>query len=878
MLPNMSDILAMSCKHFFALVMWIWGIFWLGCVHRSSQAPAEAQDISADAQKELKPILQLITSYRNQHRQVASDQGVDRHDVKVYQRDETITKLPEWGVGAISGELTPTQIEEIKDYIVQHIGVLGVNDPRKSHLELKSITAADGVTYVRFTQSVERLLYNQEYLIPIEGGSIVVVLKDGNIKEIYNHLLNPPQFDRVVKAEGIELAFSDSEFSQLMWQFKTNEEARGKISRYMTGLAKFVGKTFDTNGFFNRKLSEQRAMLQSFFSVIGEDGTLTFMIGLARHKQLSYVKHGLRPNGRSKWMMMVSEYFNLPIEFDVELPEDDVVNRKLVFRNLRLMHHELAEVNSYVSPFYPNGKKTLGGDSADRAAVQMQKVLQYYQKNFGWNSYRGKDSTNPIEIHTMLRSPGFAENAAWIGKIEKFVIGQGGETIANMTDSVSVLGHEYAHAIVQFSSGLVYRGEPGAINEHFADIQGASIEAEFNNNGRFGFTIGTDILTPQTVATKQNVLNLILTRYNFNQATINNFSLYKPTMRHLYAPLVSFTAQIEHMDEYRRTYPVDCQPSMDNDNCGVHTASGILNRAASLAIGVLGFEKTKGLFFNTVVNRLNATSRFNDYLLQLFNECKADVRFSSQDCDVVLASFAKVGIQHSLLPSPELAPMDVTKSIALNGNAQQTQFLLSRQEFASLTPSVKICGFVDVEEDVVEIEDGKIFPLIVKANHSMRSQGEFKHLVEGSCACVSGSLTHTYTADGKMRSAFANFHVSGSQCTVDSLGRVRRYARGKGPQDPRLRASSATFCGWIKVDSDRNQIQVIDNKFDVFFKTTEQQQSMADQLQGQQCGCVTGAIEKQLNASGIPINRFRAESVKSVQIKTVEDCSPIKWK
>ncbi len=185
-----------------------------------------------------------------------------------------------------------------------------------------------------------------------------------------------------------------------------------------------------------------------------------------------------------------------------------------------------------------------------------------------------------------------------------------------------------------------------------------------------------------------------------------------------------------------------------------------------------------------------------------------------------------------------------------------------------------MAGFAGISK----IEDGTIFPLIIKANHSIRSRGDASKLKEGTCACVSGSLTHTHTADGKMRTAFANFNVSASQCAVDATGRVRRFARGKGPQDPRLSASVASFCGWIKVDSIQNQIQVMDNKYDVLLKIAEQNQSLAEQLKGHQCGCVTGGIEKTLGANGAAINRFRSGTVQSVQIKTVEDCAPIRWK
>lgn len=48
-----------------------------------------------------------------------------------------------------------------------------------------------------------------------------------------------------------------------------------------------------------------------------------------------------------------------------------------------------------------------------------------------------------------------------------------------LTGSLSVIGHELSHAVVQFSGGLVYRDQSGALNESFADVFGA-LATQFN--------------------------------------------------------------------------------------------------------------------------------------------------------------------------------------------------------------------------------------------------------------------------------------------------------------------------------------------------------------------------------------------------------------
>src|SRR4029453_283590 len=48
----------------------------------------------------------------------------------------------------------------------------------------------------------------------------------------------------------------------------------------------------------------------------------------------------------------------------------------------------------------------------------------------------------------------------------------GGQTWNFLSGSVDVVGHELSHGVTDFSSGLIYRNESGALNEAFSDIMG----------------------------------------------------------------------------------------------------------------------------------------------------------------------------------------------------------------------------------------------------------------------------------------------------------------------------------------------------------------------------------------------------------------------
>ena len=52
----------------------------------------------------------------------------------------------------------------------------------------------------------------------------------------------------------------------------------------------------------------------------------------------------------------------------------------------------------------------------------------------------------------------------------------GGQTVDYVAAGLDVLAHEYTHGVTDYTSGLVYRNESGALNEAFSDIMSAGVE------------------------------------------------------------------------------------------------------------------------------------------------------------------------------------------------------------------------------------------------------------------------------------------------------------------------------------------------------------------------------------------------------------------
>jgi hypothetical protein len=89
----------------------------------------------------------------------------------------------------------------------------------------------------------------------------------------------------------------------------------------------------------------------------------------------------------------------------------------------------------------------------------------FYKNRFGWEGYDGDDNEN--EVYTNTSDP-TAYNVNWIGdEFFKF---------KNSQVALDITGHEYTHGVIDHKNGLDQGGEPGALNESFADLMGNIVE------------------------------------------------------------------------------------------------------------------------------------------------------------------------------------------------------------------------------------------------------------------------------------------------------------------------------------------------------------------------------------------------------------------
>ncbi|MEJ1089780.1 M4 family metallopeptidase [Microbacterium sp. Mu-80] len=158
------------------------------------------------------------------------------------------------------------------------------------------------------------------------------------------------------------------------------------------------------------------------------------------------------------------------------------------------------------------------------------------------------------------------DNAFWDGS--RMVFGDGdGEVFSGFTRSVTVIGHELGHGVIQSASGLVYQGQSGALNESIADVLGVLTEQHLKGQTAddASWLVGEGIFTE---AVQGRALRDMLnpgTAYDDDE--------------------LGRDPQPAHMRDYVDT---------TEDNGGVHINSGIPNRAFALAARAVGGHAWEG--------------------------------------------------------------------------------------------------------------------------------------------------------------------------------------------------------------------------------------------------------------------------------------------
>lgn len=128
------------------------------------------------------------------------------------------------------------------------------------------------------------------------------------------------------------------------------------------------------------------------------------------------------------------------------------------------------------SPFWVEGQAfPTGTAEADNMIQASSEIYDLFKLAFGRDSYDGNGAT----MDSIFNRGNACPNASWNGTFISFCPGL-------TTDDVTA--HEWAHAYTEYTHGLIYAWQPGALNEAYSDIWGETVD---RLNGRGGDTPDT---------------------------------------------------------------------------------------------------------------------------------------------------------------------------------------------------------------------------------------------------------------------------------------------------------------------------------------------------------------------------------------------------
>ncbi|MDQ1623453.1 MAG: hypothetical protein QOH19_1871 [Actinomycetota bacterium] len=233
------------------------------------------------------------------------------------------------------------------------------------------------------------------------------------------------------------------------------------------------------------------------------------------------------------------------------------------------------------SPVRKEGNAPTGDPAVDEAYEGLGDTHRLYADAFGRDSVDGLGLPLDATVHYGQRY----DNAFWDGR--QLVFGDGdGQVFGRFTKSLSVIGHELAHGLTQYSAALAYRNQAGALNESMSDVFGALVEqyAKQQPTAEASWLIGEGLFTDQVQGTALRSMKAPGTAYDDD--------------------VLGKDPQPDSMDSYVRT---------SADNGGVHINSGIPNRAfclVSLALGGNAWDAPARIWYETLTGgalRPNAT-------------------------------------------------------------------------------------------------------------------------------------------------------------------------------------------------------------------------------------------------------------------------------
>lgn len=387
------------------------------------------------------------------------------------------------------------------------------------------------------SEGVEVARYNQWYLgIPVEHGSVTTMSKDGRVTfmngDVYKPVTAPSTTPSLSEAQALDKALDAIGATEYAWEQASDE--KNKVVSMIGDNAKPEGTLVWVQNYnYVDELSRERRLAYKFniyatqplsrnyVYVDAQDGTILLKDAIIKH---------IAASGTSVYSGSVSfeSYLLSPNNYSLEDTGRDVYT------------YNLQGSTSFGSAVdFVNSTTNWSKDYSIDAHWGTSLVFDYWKNEHNRISFDGAGGN----MISLLNYGNNYNNAFWTGSL--MVYGSGTGMFNSGFEplmSLDVCSHELGHGICEYTAGLVYALESGAMNEGFSDIWAAVLD-NYSGKSKQMWTIGEEL----SVAALR--------------------SMSHPNL-------------FGHPDCYGGLNWVNvlgCSPHGGNDYCGVHTNSGVLN-------------------------------------------------------------------------------------------------------------------------------------------------------------------------------------------------------------------------------------------------------------------------------------------------------------
>lgn len=290
-------------------------------------------------------------------------------------------------------------------------------------------------------------------------------------------------------------------------------------------------------------------------------------------------------------------------------------------------------------------------------------VYDFYKNLFSRNSL---DNAGMGIISTVHYSRSY-NNAFWDGS--QMVYGDGdGSLFTYLSGDLDVVGHEMTHGVTENTANLNYYYQSGALNESISDILGVLIETydkyDVKDGGTWAFNsadwvVGDDIYTPGTPGDALR-------------------SLANPTLYN----------QPDNMSNYYNT---------SSDNGGVHTNSGIPNKAGYLIAQSIGCAETAQIYYRALTNYMTTTTDFQGARTALIQAATDLYGASSQEVTAIGNAYDAVGVGESTPTNDPYEPNDTrSQAYAINKGTTYNGYIGSTSDVDYFKFNQSSTGYIQV--------------------------------------------------------------------------------------------------------------------------------------------------------------------------------------